>query len=179
MLNYKVPISFKELSMHKYNLNETFKTMVSEIKRRMPYLTLVYGYVNTKDPSERLQFMLIFSFDSKDSTQKVVKKYLLFIGNAFSYFSFEGFDICKQRKRLDDWFEDFQEKPVVYPEHFVRDIIEDSEGSLDKTDNNPTGKLSWSDKDPESYWKNPKNAKAVVEHLDKYSSMFYGLQKRK
>ena len=124
----------------------------------MPYLKLEYGYLNTKDPSARIQLMLLFSFTGKGGDSNVTK-YLIYIANQFSYFSLEGFDICSRRGKLDEWFEDFSDRPVVYPENFIRDMIQDSEGVLPRTETNPEGRLSWSSKDKDAYWKNPNNAK--------------------
>lgn len=171
MLGYKVRIPLWDLMNHKTNINDSFKSMVSEIKMRMPFLTLVYGFINSKDPSERIQVMLIFSFKGKGGGSDITK-YLIFLANESSYFSLDGYDICRQKGKLDEWFEDFQDKPVVYPINFVKDMIQDSEGVLPKTATNPEGRLSWSDTDPDAYWKNPKNALLVAKQLDKYASMY-------
>ena len=160
---YKVKISVKEYSTHRCNLKTTLKALINEIHTRMPYLKLEYAYVNSGDPLERIEMMLLFSFIAKNG-ESTIKKYFVYIANTFSYYSLEGFDICRQRGKLDEWFEDFKEKPVVYPEIFLKDIINDSDD-----------KLTWY-KDPnapEKYWKDPNNGKAVAEQLDKYATSYH------
>lgn len=160
---HKVQISMTELCAHRINISAVFKKFITEIKTRMPFLKLEYAYVNTEDPFERIGMMCIFSFTAENGHMGVIKKYMIFISNSFSYFSLAGFDICRERGRLDSWFEEFTEKPVVYPEMFLKDIINDSDN-----------KLTWyKTKDhPERYWKDPNNAKTLAEHLDKYASSF-------
>lgn len=162
MVNYKVQIPFAEYSKHRCNISATFKDLVTNIKKRIPDLKLDYAYLNTDDPMERIQMMLLFKFKADGGPKGIVDKYLVYIANTFSYFSLEGYDICKQRGKLNEWFEDFQDKPVVYPEQFIKDMINDTQG-----------KLSWDNEDPEKYWKNPKNAKEVATTLDKYASVYH------
>lgn len=162
MVNYKVRLSVKELTHHKCNTTAVLKTMITEIKQRMPFLKLDYAFINS-DVADRIQFMLLFTFTGKGGGDNM-KKYLVFIANTFSYYSLEAFDMCRERGKLDEWFEDFQDKPVTYPENFVRDMINDSDG-----------KLSWSKSNPDTYWKNPKNARDVAYQLDKYATVYHSL----
>jgi hypothetical protein len=160
---HKVPISINELSTHSCNINAVFKKFIIEIKTRMPFLKLEYAYINTDDPFERIGMMCLFSFKAENGPVGTIKKYMIFISNTFSYFSLAGFDICRERGELDKWFQEFTEKPVVYPEMFLKDIINDSDN-----------KLTWykTADHPERYWKDPKNAKTLAEHLDIYASSF-------
>ena len=162
MVNYKVQIPLAEYSKHRCNISATFKDLVTNIKKRIPDLKLDYAYINTDDPMERIQMMLLFKFKANGGPSGVVDKYLVYIANTFSYFSLEGYDICKQKGKLNEWFEDFQDRPVVYPEQFIKDMINDT-----------NGKLSWDNKNPDKYWKNPKNAKEVATTLDKYASVYH------
>ena len=163
-LNGKIRISVNEYTTHRCNVKETLNTMIKEIHNRMPYLKLEYAYVNTKDPLERIEMMLLFSFDAQNGAAAKIKKYFIYIANSFSLYSLEGFDICRQRGQLDDWFDDFKDKPVVYPEIFLKDIINDSDE-----------KLTWykDPKAPEKWWKDPKNGKTLAEHLDKFATSFH------
>ena len=52
-------------------------------------------------------------------------------------------------------------QPATYPESFFRDII------------NRNDDLRFDNKDPDKYWKNPKNATKLIEHFDQYLVTFY------
>lgn len=159
----RVPISYQELGAHKVNRSKVFLKMCNEFKRRYPNIKLIYAYINP-NPIERLQFMLIFKFTSHVKTrmfENFMTKYTIICGNAVSYTSLEGFDICDSRNELDNWFADVMTQPATYPETFFRDII------------NRNDELSYEDKNSDKYWKKPENADKLINHLDGYLVSFY------
>ena len=158
-----VAIGYKELGNHKVNRSKVFLKMCEGFKTRFPDINRIYAYINP-NPIERLQFMLVFKFVSHVKSKVVdtyMTKYTIVCGNAVSFTSLEGFDICDERGKLDDWYKEVMTQPATYPESFFRDII------------NRNDDLRFDNKDPDKYWKNPKNATKLIEHFDQYLVTFY------
>ena len=162
----KVRVGIDETFQHKMNYEATFKALCLEFKKRLPECKLVYAYINP-DPMDRLQMLLIFKFTAKSGTEDMTK-YLIHIANLGSLLSLQGFDICRERGELDGWFEDLMTSPVVYPEKFLKDII------------NRSDDLTWykDPKCPNKYWRDPDNAHKVIEQLDQYAASFYNSKPR-
>ena len=101
----KVRLSYRELGLHKVNRSKVFLKMCDEFKKRYPSIKLIYAYINP-NPIERLQFMLIFKFTShikSNMFDSYMTKYTIVCGNAVSFTSLEGFDICDERNELDNF----------------------------------------------------------------------------
>ena len=166
-----VPITFKELETRKINRSKVFLELCEEFKKRYPYITLIYAYINP-DVFERLQYMLIFKFKTRNKTPMLdvpMIKYTIVCGNTFSFSSLEGFDISRYKGQLDAWFEDIMTNPATYPEMFFKDII------------NRNNDLTYikNEQEPDKFWKNPANADILIKHLDTYiSSFYYSLPRR-
>lgn len=163
----KVKLGCDEIFRHSINREAVFKALCIEFRKRYPDCKLQYAYINP-NKFDRLQMLLIFTFSGKVGNQASTK-YLIHIANLGSPLCLQGFDLCKSRGWTDQWFADFMDTPVVYPEKFFADIINRSDDlTFTKTKDHP-----------ERYWKDPKNAKALIAHLDSYAASFYHSLPRK
>lgn len=160
-----IPYGVIDIMENVVNIDSTYMDLISEIKARYPDIKLVFGFLNQQQ-LEICEFILIYK---KVNVVKGIPTlvYAIFNATKFGNRSLECYDLCKKNGRLDEYFKEFFDQALVYPQRVFESLMRDELGlSLDKNN--------------EKYWKSINNSPIIVNKFMQLCMANYtGMQNRR
>lgn len=150
-----IPFSTMDIMENVINIDRTYIDLIDEIKKQHPDAKLVFGFLN-QNQLELCEFILIFKYN-RVIDKKQTTLYTIFNATKFGYRSLECYDLCKKNGHKENFFKEFYDQSVVYPEKVFQSLIIDELGlSFNKTS--------------KKYWKNLENSPVIIEKLGELCS---------